>query len=204
MDIEVKLNYEYLIIEGETKYYGGVQEWYKNFFKKMAGCGPTTASTMTMYESRKKNLSEHYSKDKFINLMEELWNYVTPRTRGLNRIEYYVQGYDRYIRDNNIQLLNNKTLKIPKQKEKRPNKKDIFEFLSEAIKNNHPVAFLNLNNGKEEKIDSWHWVTVVGVMYNDEKNILKATITDEGVLKNIDLGLWLETTTEEGGFVYYE
>ena len=65
-------------------------------------------------------------------------------------------------------------------------------------------AFLNLNNGKEEKIDSWHWVTVVGVLYNDEKNILKATITDEGVLKNIDLGLWLETTTEEGGFVYYE
>ena len=55
MDIEIKLNYEYLIIEDSIKYYGGSQEWYSSFWKRMAGCGPTTAATITMYEQRIKN-----------------------------------------------------------------------------------------------------------------------------------------------------
>ena len=89
MDIEIKLNYEYLIIEDSIKYYGGSQEWYSSFWKRMAGCGPTTAATITMYEQRIKNLSKIYNKQEFINLMENMWNYVTPRARGLNKIEYF-------------------------------------------------------------------------------------------------------------------
>ena len=53
MQIETKLNYEYLKIFNSIEYYGGTQEWYNSYLKRMAGCGPTTASTIIMYENRK-------------------------------------------------------------------------------------------------------------------------------------------------------
>ena len=102
MELETKLNYDNLIIESSIKYYGGRQEWYRRYWQRMAGCGPTTASTITMYEKRKNNLTGEYNKSDFIKLMEELWEYITPGAMGLNKVEYYAEGFDRYISHNNI------------------------------------------------------------------------------------------------------
>ena len=76
-------------------------------------------------------------------------------------------------------------------------------FLRHAIENDHPVAFLNLHHGRERKIESWHWVTLVGVMFDETKDMLSATVADEGILKNINLGFWIDSSTEGGGFIYY-
>ena len=57
---------------------------------------------------------------------------------------------------------------------------------------------------KEKNLDAWHWVTVVGVLYCDLDDKLEITICDEGILKKINLSLWIETTKNEGGFVYFE
>ena len=35
-------------------------------------------------------------------------------------------------------------------------------------------------------------------------SFLEITICDEGILKKINLSLWIETTKNEGGFVYFE
>ena len=72
-----------------------------------------------------------------------------------------------------------------------------------GIKLDHPVAFLNLDNGKESKLDTWHWVTIVGIEYNKNEE-LYATIADEGLLKTIDLSLWINSTSKEGGFIYFK
>ena len=189
-----KLNYDYLLID--DKYYGGNQEWYSNIFHKKAGCGPTTASTITMYESKNK-----YSKEEFIKLMDNMWNYITPGMMGLNKIEYFDEGYNKYIKDNKLNLKETNILNISKSKDERPNIEELYEFLNNSIKLDHPVAFLNLDNGKETKLDAWHWVTIVGIEHDG--NHLIATITDEGLLKKIDLTLWLNSTTKEGGFIYF-
>ena len=205
-NIEKKLNYDYLIVEDKNcKYFGGDQEWYNSFWKRMAGCGPTTASTITMYEERSKvNSSNTYTKLQFIDLMNKLWKYVTPTQMGVNSTEIYIDGYDRYIYDNKINLLESKCMNISSLKLERPTKLKLLEFLSEAIENNHPVAFLNLDNGKLTNLESWHWVTIVGVSYNQENEELHADIADEGVIKDINLGLWLDTTSKNGGFIYYK
>ena len=31
-------------------YFGGNQEWFETKWRRMSGCGPTTASTIIMYE----------------------------------------------------------------------------------------------------------------------------------------------------------
>lgn len=50
------LNLDYLKIEGNNEnyiYYGGDQEWFKTAWRRISGCGPTTASAIIMYENRK-------------------------------------------------------------------------------------------------------------------------------------------------------
>ncbi len=197
MTVTNKLEYKYLLID--NKYYGGNQEWYSNIFHKKAGCGPTTASTITMYENK-----TNYSKKEFIELMEEMWNYLTPGLMGLNKIDYFDEGYKKYIKDHILKLKESKILKISKSKNNRPTINELCEFINDSIKQDHPVAFLNLNNGEETLLDSWHWVTIVGIEYNEIDTLLYANIVDEGLLKTINLGLWLETTNNEGGFVYFK
>ncbi len=34
-------------------YFGGNQEWFETKWRRMSGCGPTTASTIIMYEDIK-------------------------------------------------------------------------------------------------------------------------------------------------------
>ena len=89
-------------------------------------------------------------------------------------------------------------MKIPINFEDRPNKKEVFNFLYKALEKDHPIAFLNLDNGKENKLHRWHWVAIVGIAYDDLSDKLEATIADEGMLKKINLGLWLTTAKNEG------
>ena len=115
----MKLNYDYLLID--KKYYGGNQEWFSSIFQRKAGCGPVSASNVIMYESKK-----HYSKEEFIKIMEDMWNYITPGMMGLNKVEYYNDGFSKYIKDNNIKLKESSILKIAKNKEERPSIKELF------------------------------------------------------------------------------
>lgn len=187
----MKLDLNKLLID--NTYYGGDQDWYNKYFKRLAGCGPTTASTIIMYELRKENVS--LSKEDYIKLMHMMWNYITPGMMGVNKGQMYIDGFNKYIKTHAINLKNYKYLHIEKNDK---NKQKVLEFIKEAINNDHPVAFLNLDNGKEISLESWHWVTIIGI--NDD---LKATICDEGYLKEIDLNLVLNTTNSYIDFIYY-
>ncbi len=208
MKIKKNLNYDYLTIYDDkldVKYYGGSQEWYKSFWKRKAGCGPTTASTIVMYENRYSNIFDNnYNKKEFIDLMNNMWEYITPKEFGVNKTDIYINGFSRYIKENSIKLSDYKCINFMKNNLKDFSKKDVFIFLSEAIDNNHPVAFLNLDSGEEKALDSWHWVSIVGILFDEETDKLRVTIVDECVIKEIDLGLWLDTTSLGGGLVYYK
>jgi hypothetical protein len=72
-----------------------------------------------------------------------------------------------------------------------------------ALRNDTPVAFLNLNNGAEKQLYSWHWVTIISLEYEEDGNTAFADILDEGLIKKIDLAGWFRTTTLGGGFVSF-
>jgi hypothetical protein len=78
---------ELLQIDG-GRYYGGSQEWYDTFINKRAGCGPVTCCHIMMYlaKSRQGLLSlahcDCQTKQGFLGLMEDVWNYVTPGRMG--------------------------------------------------------------------------------------------------------------------------
>lgn len=207
---ESKLNLEYFKIEGNIEnyiYYGGNQEWFKTNWRRISGCGPTTASAIIMYENRKNNIqySIKYTKSKFLDLMNDVWNFITPiKGKGVNTIELFFEGFEKYIKQKQNKEVKSIFLKIPKEFEYRQENKEVFNFLYEALEKNHPIAFLNLDNGQESNLHRWHWVTIVGILYDDISNKLEVTIADEGMLKKINLGLWIKTTKNEGGFVYFK
>ena len=186
--MKITLSIDYLLID--NYYYGGNQDWYNSYIKRLAGCGPTTASTITMYE-----LNKNYSKKEFIKLMNDLWNYITPGMMGVDSVEKYQKGYDKYLKDNKLDISKSKVLYLDNS-----TIIDIENYLTEALNSNHPVAFLNLNNGSEKEIDSWHWTTIVSL--EKISNNLFVEVCDEGYLKRINLSSWLETSGR-GSFIYY-
>lgn len=207
---ECILNLEYMKIEGnftDFVYYGGDQEWFKTRWRKISGCGPTTASAIVMYENIKNNKDNYcrYTKSQFLALMNDMWDFITPRIgRGVDSIDLFSEGFNKYKKEQENSYVETVFMKISKEFEKRPSNEEVFEFLFNALKNDHPIAFLNLDNGKENKLHRWHWVAIVGVLYDNLNDKLQVIIADEGMLKKIDLGLWLKTTKNEGGFIYFE
>ena len=187
----IKLNYDKLLID--NLYYGGNQEWYKTYLKRLSGCGPTTASNIVMYEIRKNNIS--FNKNDFLRLMNSMWNYITPGIMGVNKADMYIKGFNKYIENHDINLNNYKHYHFDKN---NINKDELYNFLKTALEDDHPIAFLNLDNGNEYLLEAWHWVMIVGI----DKD-LKTTICDNGYLKEIDLNLWIDTTNSYGDFIYY-
>lgn len=187
-------------------HYGCNQEWYRKKWQRLSGCGPTAVTNIIYYLNRTRfgSESDHstLTKSNCLILMEEIWRYVTPTLRGIPSTKMLYDDVLDYANAKalNIQL---KMFDIPDRRYSRPEMQLLLTFLDEALSNNAPVAFLNLNNGDEKKLDSWHWVTIISLDYEEDAGAAFANILDEGVIKRIDLAQWFQTTTLGGGFVSF-
>lgn len=191
------------IVDGQQGlHYGGSQEWYPSIFKRMAGCGPTTCANLLWYLSGSREACgalccrENASKEQMLELMKRVWHYVTPGWQGVNKTGRLVDGAVRYAADCDLSL-SARVLNIPQSSAMRPSWEAVCEFISGVIAEDLPVAFLNLSNGKVANLESWHWVTLVGI----KPKTGTALMYDQGKVQDIDLRNWLVTTTIGGGFV---
>ena len=126
--------------------------------------------------------------------MCRVWEFVTPRSHGLNRPEYMVEDMAAYGEACGAPL--SPTLfAFPSARTKRPPWEQLRSFVEESLSADCPVAFLNLDNGKIKDLDRWHWVTIVGL----EGDMV--TVVDNGRIFTMDLKLWYSTTKTRGGFV---
>ena len=127
--------------------------------------------------------------------MQELWNYITPGMRGVDTVSKYKDGYDKYLKTSNLELSKSKILILEDS-----SIDEVEDYLVEAINSDYPVAFLNLNNGSENQIDSWHWTTIVSIEKEDSD--IYVNVCDEGLLKKVNLSNWIKTSNN-GSFIYY-
>ena len=188
-------------IKRNMVYYGCDQEWYSKKWQRISGCGPTTASNIIHYITNRE-ISSCVNKDYCLDLMKEVWKYVTPTLKGVNTTKMFSESFLAYAGDNGIDA-EARICDVPKEKALRPELPKIVRFIEEALSKDSPVAFLNLCNGKEENLDRWHWVTVVSIEYDEAEGQAFAGILDQGLVKKIDISLWHRTTTLGGGFVYF-
>ncbi|MDF2541537.1 MAG: hypothetical protein K0S47_1255 [Herbinix sp.] len=202
-------NIDYFKIMDEvTKdiYYGRDQEWYKTKWQRLSGCGPTVVSNIIYYlnciTSDNKAEGSITTKDESISHMEEIWRYVTPTMQGIPNTSLLCKGIQKYIKEQNVKL-ELEVLDIPKKRTQRPEFGKVFEFIDRALNSDSPVAFLNLHNGSEKLLDSWHWVTIVSLEYENDGSFAWIEILDEGKIKKINLAGWYQTTSLGGGFVRF-
>jgi len=88
---------------------------------------------------------------------------------------------------------------LPREKEERPSRAEVLDFLNTAFSHDLPVAFLNLDNGTLKNLESWHWVTLVSIASD-----MEAQMYDQSCSEIIHLGEWLSSTTKGGAFVALE
>jgi hypothetical protein len=188
-------------------YYGCRQEWFATSWKRVSGCGPSVVSTIMNYISRSRetevtpgDTSVRTTKDAMKRLMDDVWMFVTPTLRGIPSTKILRDGIDRYVSHHAL-ALDADELVIPKRRELRPPLGDVVSFLTTALEWNIPVAFLSLDNGEEKALDTWHWVVLVSVAYDNDAGSATIEVIDECRLFEANLRRWYETTAVGGGFV---
>jgi len=185
-------------------YCGSNQEWFADAWQRKAGCGPSVAANILFYQQRKLQIIPplNYLKKHLLHYMEEAWKYITPGRNGITSTDTFLQKVRGYALAHNLEL-HYEALDIPADKVQRPSSNAVIDFVASGLNKETPVAFLNLCNGAELNLEQWHWVTIAALRYDLEKTAGKAIICDEGITKEIDLTLWLSTTTLGGGFAYF-
>jgi len=193
-------------VRARKTYHGCNQEWYTTEWQRRSGCGPSAASNIILYLSYTqakpgfvKNCS---SREKCVSVMEELWESVTPTLAGIPTTQMFYEAMMEYTNAHGLNLVYH-VFDVPDNKYPRPRLAEAVTFIETALEKDVPVAFLNLSNGDEKKLDSWHWVTIISLEYSEAGTDAFVTILDEGLIKKINLALWYDTTTLGGGFVYF-
>jgi len=179
--------------------FGLNQEWYPSKWQRLSGCGPTAASSL-IYYTFTNDLS--LNKLAAIKLMEDVWKYVTPGMGGVYKRSMFTSGLERYFETNKINSRIS-SIEITKNKKTRLRLVETIAFIEEGLTMNSPIAFLNLDNGDEKKLDEWHWVVISGIDVHEAHSQVFIHIIDDGKLFAVDLELWLRTTKKGGAFVYF-
>lgn len=183
-----------------TVTHGADQDWFPDLWQQRAGCGPNTAALIFHYLAQQRPefspLRAKMGKDRagFLAHMCRVWEYITPRSHGLNRPEYMVEGMTDYGKAVGVPLAPS-LFAFPTPRTKRPPWEQLRSFVTASLEADCPVAFLNLDNGKVKQLHRWHWVTLIGLDGDT------AFIVDNGEAFTMDLHLWYDTTKTRGGFV---
>ena len=126
-----------------------------------------------------------------------MFSYVTPGRQGVNTSSIFSKGITRYGLEKNI-VLTAFVLEIPGKPCKRPDEDIITEFIAAGLREDSPVAFLNLSNGTLGNLENWHWVTILSL----DTDALTAVISDQGKSFEINLREWIKTSILGGSMVY--
>ena len=175
---------------------GCSQEWYPSLWQRLSGCGPTTVANISLYKNY-KNHSVPFAKKESLELMQEVWKFVTPTNHGINTTRLLYGGARSYFKHKGWSAAY-EVLDVPREKRRRPPVAELLAFVAEGLLMDAPVAFLNLHSGQEKRLDAWHWTTIVS------QNDASVELYDAGKSRIGDLALWLETTKTGGGLVYFK
>ena len=181
-----------LIDSNNEAYTGGSQEWYEDRWHRMSGCGPVAASNLIWYMTGAKGGIALY-----LELMREMYTFVTPGRYGVNTSAIFTDGISRYCIKGALNYIP-QALDIPSPLRKRPNRDTVRAFIATALQGDSPVAFLNLSNGSLDNLEAWHWVTIITF----DTETMRTGICDNGKILEIDISAWLGTSILGGAFVY--
>ena len=110
MDIKKELPHFYI---GSSL--GGQQEWYSrntDFGMNVGGCAAITACDCAIYFEKYFGLRglypfdlEHLTREDYLRFGKIMEQYLYPRWSGVDRLEIYLDGFGRFLRDHHVENL---------------------------------------------------------------------------------------------------
>jgi|GEM_PF-1511758 len=135
------------------------------------------------------------TKDGYLEFMKKVYRFMYPRIGGLMSGDF-LTGMGELSGEYGLPF-ETERLPIPISLAKRPAIAEVCSFIGDSLKDDIPVAFLILSNGCVEKLDTWHWVTILAI----DEETRHVQIVDNCEVFWADLGMWLDTSIMGGAFV---
>lgn len=183
-------------------HYGGNQNWFWDPMMKLGGCAAVTACDLCIYLNILRGSEHLYPFDinflqksdyiKFSNIMKP---YLRPRMTGINTLQLYIDGFEKYLYDVNDQ--NIKMIPFNGENSVFDGEKIVINQIDKEI----PIPFLLLKH-KNSKLKElvWHWFLIVGYEKSDNELFIK--IATYGRYNWISFNeLWDTGYEEKGGII---
>lgn len=182
--------------------FGGKQNWLseKGVLTKFwsdRSCGVVAAANIIKFMSEnhpdKGNLYQGSEKDDFINLMIELYKYLTPKVWGIPTISKMGNGIESYSRDRGVNVKIHYCSWLIDSDEGS-------KFIRQGLASNSPVLLLTWNHSDKDFRN--HWVTVTGwdIIYGEEY----MTVSNWGERKTYSYRDWIMGKSLYKGAIYFE
>lgn len=190
--------------------YGGSQDWFTNVVMNIGGCGAATACDSCIYFALHMGMDAlypfdkmHLNKEEYKQFSQTMKPYIRPRVGGVKKLEWYMEGFQRYIQD-----VNDKTgagIQIAMEGLKGSHSyEEAAEKIRRQIDAGLPVPYLMLRHKNVDKYKDfiWHWFLVVG--YEDGPQEMYITAATYGQAVRMSLKeLWDTGYEEKGGLILY-
>ena len=192
----------YFRIEGA---FGGNQDWFTNIVMNMGGCGAATACDCCIYFARFLGLKELYPFDvdslsiqDYKDFSQIMKPYIRPRVGGVKNPQWFIDGFEKYIRDVNEKTGSQIWIDMDIFDGER-NVDEARTLIMEQIDHRMPVPCLLLRHQdvKQFKDYTWHWFLLVG--YEDLEEDLRIKTATYGEAEEFYLKEMWETGYEEKG-----
>lgn len=199
--IYMKKELEYFYIENS---FGGNQDWFRDYWMHMGGCAAAAAcdSCISMEKAGvKKKLYpfdiNNLNKSDYLDFSMLMKPYLRPRLKGIDRLDIYVDGMGRYLRD-----IGNTDLQLGAYSDSNP-VQEAMQVVKNQIDSRFPIPYLLLRHKNNKFKDLlWHWFMLTG--YEEFEGELYVKETTYGGYRYLSFQeLWNSGYRENGGMILY-
>ena len=197
----MKRELEHFYIDGS---YGGNQDWFPTFMMRVGGCGAETACDCCIYLSQRFGLTKiapevsgALTKEEYVRFAYEMRPYLSPRMSGIDRLDIFIDGFGKFLRDRGEKRLSMTPL----------SGEEPFEMARDEIRiridASLPVPILILNHRNKALEDYvWHWFLLNGYDETEDDLLVKAVTYSE--FNWISLrDLWNTGHKRKGGLILF-
>lgn len=184
------------------KAYGGNQDWFKDPMMKLGGCAAATVCDTSIYLAlydKKEHLYpfdvRHISKEDYIEFSRKMKPYLSPRMRGIDKLDIYIEGIENYLND--TKEVNFQVSGFSGEEKYEDAKAEVKKQIDHEI----PIPFLLLKH-KSKSLDffTWHWFLLVG--YEEHEEELMVKVATYGAYHWLSFSeLWNTGYREKGGMI---
>ncbi len=166
------------------KSYGGNQDWMKDPIMRMGGCGALTACDVCLVLAQNKGYTSlvpeevfPITKKSYIAYGSTMKPYLHPRWKGINKLEYWTEGFEQYLKDIKEQHPDAPELSV-QMLHKGVTWVQAGDQIMDRIDHGFPVPIMILHHdNKRFKEYEWHWFLLNGYDRKDDGTLLVKAVT---------------------------